>query len=388
MFFLRCFLLFAFLGGVAWGQETSGRRDRVSRLLDAVGRGEISVEAPDELGFLRKLLAALEVPVSSQMLVMTATSLQKQMISPRRPRALYFNEDTYVGYVPGGRVEILSLEEDEGLHLGIFDRAVTGRMPTLRHNENCLTCHQPPELGGAVGLVIESVVPTIHGGGMRAYRREQTGHGIPLGERFGGWLLTDAPDFPHQGNRIVDLSGESPRDRILKPGELYPWSQYPVATSELLPQLLQEHQAGAINRCAVAAQRLAATRERARVLAEEARTLARYFLFADEAPLPPGVQASAEYGAAFAANRRAVGGAALKDLDLQTRLLKYRCSYMIYTPAFTGLPEDLRVATLGEIARALRTSAPEYAYLPATEKGTLRAILTATVPGFPKGEGK
>ena len=50
------------------------------------------------------------MPVSSQLLLFSASSLQSEIINPRNPRALYFNEDTYVGFVPGGKIEVISMD--------------------------------------------------------------------------------------------------------------------------------------------------------------------------------------------------------------------------------------------------------------------------------------
>src|SRR5262245_38111235 len=67
--------------------------NRASRLLDQIAAGEKSLPHEVELGYLRALLAELAVPVSSQTLVYSKTSLQRQRISPRMPRALYFSDD-------------------------------------------------------------------------------------------------------------------------------------------------------------------------------------------------------------------------------------------------------------------------------------------------------
>ncbi len=53
---------------------------------------------------MRSVLAALRVPVSSQTLVFSKTSFQYPKISPERPRALYYNDDVYVGQVHDGRL--------------------------------------------------------------------------------------------------------------------------------------------------------------------------------------------------------------------------------------------------------------------------------------------
>ena len=94
--------------------------DRFTQLKVRLESGELALDRSHEKAFLLSLLALLEIPASSQMLVFSTTSLQLSLISPSNPRALYFNEDVYVGFIPGGRIEIVSLDPELGdlLHSG------------------------------------------------------------------------------------------------------------------------------------------------------------------------------------------------------------------------------------------------------------------------------
>src|SRR5687767_1703536 len=76
----------------------------VSRLFERINAGEVKLAYEGHFGYLRSLLAELEVPVSSQMLVFSKTSLQRHRISARTPRALYFGDDVYVGFCQQGDV--------------------------------------------------------------------------------------------------------------------------------------------------------------------------------------------------------------------------------------------------------------------------------------------
>ena len=68
------------------------------------------------------------------------------------------------------------------------------------------------------------------------------------------------------------------------------------------------------------------------------RETAEYLLFVDEVPLPAPVQGVSEFAATFAATGpRDRKGRSLRELDLKTNLFRYRCSYMIYSPAFDAL---------------------------------------------------
>lgn len=112
---------------------------------------------------------------------------------------------------------------------------------------------------------------------------------------------------------------------------------------------------------------------------EIAWRIVRYLLFQGEAVLPEGgVKADPSFTSAFLSRRR-VGsaGQSLRDLDLQTRLFKYRCSYMIYTKGFGAMPAEMKRRVLQALSMALRDEgAPsEFGYLPVGEKRAIRAIL-------------
>src|SRR5690606_25341520 len=113
--------------------------------------------------------------------------------------------------------------------------------------------------------------------------------------------------------------------------------------------------------------------ESARELDEAARELVRYMLFADEVPIPsPGIEGNAEFLADFQRNRRPDShGRSLREPDLKTRLLRYRCSYMIYSPVFEGLPDIMKSRVLDLLAAELD---PEdgCAWIPAEEKEAIQ----------------
>src|SRR5262245_43385476 len=92
-------------------------------------------------GYLRPLLAALSVPVDSQLLVFSKTGVQHVHTGPLTPRALYFNESAVVGYVAGApEIEIIAHDPVEGLAFYTLDQTADTMTPTRRHS--CLTCHE------------------------------------------------------------------------------------------------------------------------------------------------------------------------------------------------------------------------------------------------------
>src|SRR5436853_7732015 len=74
-------------------------RDDPVSLLQRTASG---LKYDPSFGYVPAVLRSLQIPVSSQVLVFSKTSFQSPKISPRMPRAIYFNDDTYVGFVHGG----------------------------------------------------------------------------------------------------------------------------------------------------------------------------------------------------------------------------------------------------------------------------------------------
>jgi hypothetical protein len=376
--------------------EQRSPRDRFTRLTSGFESGEIALDRSSEKAFVVSVLKALEIPASSQMLVFSTTSLQLSLISPANPRALYFNDDVYLGYVPGGRIEIVSLDPELGGIFYIFDIPKDAQPVRIERSARCMNCHAAEETGHVPGLVLKSVVPGPRGGSLTAYRVEQTGHAVPFAERFGGWHVTGRHAITnHWGN----LTGRFADGTLIKipnpPGERFDFGIYPVATSDVLPQLLLEHQAGFVNRVVEAGYRARTALHvsngqliaaQSAELDAQADVITRYALFADEAALPPGgVEGDAAYRADFLRTRREVGGLSLKDFDLRTRLFKHRCSYMIYGPVFSGLPMEMKRRVYARLRAALSLAEAdrEYAYLPVAEKKTIRSILKATLADLP-----
>lgn len=373
--------------------------DRFTRLKDDFESGRIVLARGDEKAFLVSLLKTLEIPVSSQMLVFSTTSLQLSLISPSNPRALYFNEDVYVGYIPGGRIEIVSLDPELGGVFYIFDIPREGRPIRIERSGRCMNCHASEDTAHVPGLVLKSVVPGPGGGSLAAHRSGQTGHGIPFDQRFGGWYVTGGQAITnHWGNLVGKLDGDALTRIPMLPGDRFSFAKYPAGGSDLLPQLLLEHQAGFVNRVVEASYRARTalhagkgklTDGQVAELDEQARIITRYLLFADEVLLPSGgVAGDKAYRADFLRTRlTGPGGESLKDFDLRTRLFKYRCSYMIYSPVFAGLPPAMKQRVYQRLGVALRLENPDadYAYLPASEKKVIREILRSTLSDLPPG---
>ena len=367
-------------------------RDAFSVWLDKVAKGEATVPKGSEIEVVREYLKIFGIPVTSQMIVYSATSRQR-IISPYRPRALYFNEDVYLGYVPGGRIEVASIDPQAGPVFRIFDFP-RGENATIRpdRSDRCMQCHAGHDNHQLPKLVIDSVIVNNQGGSLETWRTAKFGHDVPLSERFGGWHLTGGHNLgTHHGNTLGELKNGRLTVFENPPGKLFSLANYPLPTSDILPQLLLDHQAGFHNLMTEAVYKIREltapehgplTPDDEKELDRHAVEIVSYLLFQKEAKLPPaGIRGDAGYMNDFQASRRAVDGLSLKDFDLKTRLFRHRCSYMIYTKEWAELPALVKDKCWNYLKRLLSAETQGYAvWIPATERAAIRRILAATLP--------
>src|SRR5437016_3466832 len=85
--------------------------DPVAELQRRIDTGAATLQFEDGQGYLRSLLKNLKIPVSSQSLVFSKSSFQLDLISPKTPRAIYVNDDVYIGFVQEGPLlELVSID--------------------------------------------------------------------------------------------------------------------------------------------------------------------------------------------------------------------------------------------------------------------------------------
>ncbi|NBX35504.1 hypothetical protein EBR16_09150, partial [bacterium] len=363
------------------------------------------------------LLEQLQVPVESQLLVFSKTSLQRALISPVNPRALYFSDDAYVGWVPGGAMEITVFDPVLGATFYVVDAQQPETAPLIARSPECLLCHAHHD--HTPSLRARSVFPDATGEPLSGSGSSNIEPGTPLEERWGGWYVTGrTPGLRHRGNVIGKTTEDFTAENGLR-GVAQPTlpagpdgARYPRATSDIVALLMHDHQVHVHNVLCTANQeaRLAlhrwpAMRELLQlpadsppagscllVLNSQAGKVIEALLCKGEAAFPAdGVQGDGAFEKVYAASRRADGrDRSLRDLDLRTRLLKFRCSPLIYGRTFEAMPRELRAVLLRRLSVGLLAAepAPEFAHLPADERKAIHEILTATLPGLPADWGK
>lgn len=382
----------------------------VSALQARLAAGTWSPPGDTERDRLRAVLDTLEVPVESQVLVFSKTSLQRDLIGPRRPRAIYFSEDCYVGWVPGGLIEVAVTDPVLGV---VFYRVDPRERAGLRieRDPDCLSCHGAALTRHWPGLIVRSVFPDATGEPLSAAGSFLIGHESPLADRWGGWYVTgQSGSLRHMGNVTARLQG---RDTVMDRAaganltdlrRFFPVADYLRPDSDIVALLVLEHQTGMMNRLVTGALRVRKwlayqqnlQRERGepvsaepvgvarRVVESEARRILEYLLFSEEAPfLPEGIRGGSAFSEAFRRHRRTdARGRSLKDFDLRTRLFTWRCSYMVYSQAFDALPPALYAAVARDLGEVLGAGEPPPAFrrLTAGERAGIREILAATKP--------
>ena len=335
--------------------------DPVGRLAKRIDSGQLKLDyAPNGWGYLPALLKELDINPDSQVLVFSHTSIQVEHISPRTPRAIYFNDDAAVGYVQNGdALELTSLDPRQGVILYSLDPARSPR-PVLGRRDDCLRCHQGPVTLAVPGLLISSVQPST-GPGQEHGSAVMTDHRTAFNRRWGGWYVTGTHGAQtHLGNNrnLVDPvhPGAAAYEGTQNVTDLSPWfdtSRYLVPSSDLVALLVLEHQTRMTNllirigwdgRIAQHDGQLAAGGAQLPAqLNAEIDELVGYMLFGDEAPLREPVAGVSGFTKTFPQRGpRDKQGRSLRDFDLKTRLFRYPLSYMIYSAAFDGMPGFVR----------------------------------------------
>ncbi len=348
-------------------------------------------------GYLRSVLAALDIPVASQMLVLSRTGVQRMVTSPANPRALFYNEQTAVGFIRRSPfLELVAHDPEQGAVFYTLDQRATDR-PAFSRQSGCVTCHVASATLEVPGFMTRSLTAGADGTlKLRLGSHDLIDHRTPFERRWGGWFVTGTHGrSTHLGNTVVDagdvrrsLVPAGPQQARSLEGAV-DLAGYPTASSDVVALAVFDHQTRALNL-------LTRLGWEARVAAHEGRVpletpavtstladLVDYLLFVDEAPMPGGLRGSSGFAEWFSSRGpKDAQGRTLHALDLTTRLMRYPLSYTIDSPAFAALPDDIRAALYRGLARVIVAGdpAPKYAHLSADDRRAVVEILRATRP--------
>ena len=375
--------------GVGYGSNEA--RGDLGSLAERVAAGTTGFAYDPDRGYLDAVLADLGIDVASQVLVFSRTSLQTNRIGPQTPRAIYFNDDTYVAWVPKAPALELSAYDPS---LGpVFYRLThtADDMPYMeRQLGTCLRCHDTYGLagGGVPRFLLGSGYIGTDGEIVSHEAWILTSQATPLRNRWGGWYVTGGSGSQvHLGNIVV----EHPEDlqdlealrigNVDDLGSLLDTSRYLTPYSDIVALMILEHQVEVQN--LISRLRFEADSAAGATLGPHVDALVQAMLMDDEVALTDTITGSSGFSEYF----EALGpfdqaGRSLRELDLETRLFRYPLSYLIYSDAIAQLPDAARTAVYARLREILAGSPEEddFAGLSVADRTAISEILHDTLP--------
>ncbi|MGV3773856.1 MAG: hypothetical protein ACO1QB_13215 [Verrucomicrobiales bacterium] len=326
----------------------------VAMLENKLQKGEVKLEWDEKFGFLPSILKELDIPASSQMLVFSKSSLQRDHISPSNPRAIFFNDKVYIGYIPGAPV--IEISEVDSTMGGVFykiDQSKTVPRPKLERTDQCLECHASAKSMGVPGHFVRSF-HTDENGSVDLFGGGQTvNHRTPIEERWGGWYVTgESGSQSHLGNLIGKAAYARHKNdpalgkNITEVSNFFDASKYLAASSDIVALMVMEHQIHMHNflaRLQYESSLALAQYGHINYLNTKVEAFLRYLLFTEEAPIKAPLKGNSTFSSEFVkAGPFDSKGRSLRQLDLDNQLFAYPCSYLIYSEAFDKLPAPLK----------------------------------------------
>ena len=323
--------------------------------------------------------------------------MQAPRISPRNPRAIYFDDTVTLGFIHGAEfLEFAAEDPQQGVVFYTLDQRAVDK-PVIERRDFCLSCHNNRSTLEVPGLLVRSIATTATGAPVPKFGNYTSDHRSPFDERWAGYYVTGHHgSLQHLGNgMLVDRTSETRASgdtlNLDSVKERFDAEHYLSPHSDIVALLVFEHQMHMINLMTRigwdARMLLSAPRPDApAILAQSAGEFVDYLLFADETALPSPVTGTSGFAERFAAEGpKDSRGRSLRQLGLTTRLFRYPCSYMIYADAFDALPPQARDAIYQRMWNVLagKDTSPKYARLSAADRRAIVEILRDTKKDLP-----
>jgi len=320
--------------------STAPPDNAVSRINQKLRDGTARLTFDGRSGYLRSALRILDIPVDSQALVFSKTSFQQKRISETNPRALFFNERVALGWVRDGEIiEVAAHDAREGMVFYTLDQR-PAQNPEFKRVFTCLGCHMAGDTLGVPGMLMFSTGGT----GAAPAASVMTDHRSPIDGRWGGWYVTGSDgSIRHRGKDLDALPDADGFQSLSSDIVALMVLSHQVHMANLLTRVGWEARAAdpALHAPFVAAP--GEERQIADMMSGIAAEVVDYLLFVDEAPLVTPLRGPSEFARRFAASGpRDRQDRSLYDLDLTKRLMRFPCSYEIYSDAFDALPRSAR----------------------------------------------
>ncbi len=391
---------------------TRPTHDPISILNAEIEATRTQLKFDGEQGYLRSVLETLKIPIESQMAVFSKTSVQARLINPQNPRTLFFNDSVVVGWVRGGFIEVAAESPQQGIIFYTLSQERQDK-PRFERKNDCLTCHDSYDALGVPGMLVRSNFVGPNAMTLRSLGSYNSDHRSPLEQRWGGWYVTgNSGSIRHMGNAIV--TDENRPESAVGPETLnldslrgkFDTDAYLSPYSDIVALMVFEHQMRMMNlftrlgwqtRYALyqkSAGKPAPNQGRSqngidfnrKDLRDATNDLVDYMLFVDEAPFANRIQGTSGFSEKFSSEGpHDSKGRSLRQLDLEHRLMRYPCSYMIYSEAFDALPGEARDAVYQKMWQVLsgKDQSAKYARLSPADRQAVVEILRETKQGLP-----
>jgi hypothetical protein len=383
---------------------TTKPSDPIARLQARIDSGELRLKFDENRGgYLVSLLDELRIPRTSQTLVFSKTSLQLFLIAPETPRAIYFNDDVYIGAVQSSPIlEFASMDPNLGAVFYTLEQKEGEKPRFQREFLACLLCHDTGVTNDVPGLMALSVLTDRSGNAIPAAGTAPMSDRTPFKERFGGWYVTGTHGSQqHWGNLVLPVNKDTIGDarnyirRLdLQPGAnitslkaKFDTTRYLTPHSDVAALLLLTHQTRMHNLITKTRYDVESARNDAERIRNAVEPLVRGMFFVWESRLEEPVVGTTT----FAEDFQKLGphdrqGRSLRAFDLKTRLMKYPLSYLIYSEQFKGLQPAARQQFYRRVREILtgQETSRDFSHLSADDRSAILEILTDTVSDFVK----
>ena len=281
-----------------------------------------------------------------------------------------------------------------------------------RRTDNCLVCHTSSRTEGVPGHVVRSLYVDPQGHPQLSAGSRNVTHTTPIKDRWGGWYVTgEHGEQTHIGNLVLH-DDETPALKDNSAGQnlrtlegRFLTERYLTPFSDITALMVLEHQVLVHNRITKAnytyRQAVAYQEVMNKALQQPLETelestgrriqsagdrLVEALLFVNEAPLAGPIRGNAGFEAVFTANGpRDSQGRSLRDLEMQQRMFRYPCSYLIYSEAFQQLPQRMRDYVWSRLRSVLHSEVDDekFAHLSSDDRRAILEILAETHPQVP-----
>jgi hypothetical protein len=383
------------------------RQDKPAKDLQGNLRGDLRLEYTEKWGYLPSLLKHFNIPISSQTLVFAKNSFQLTQIAPSAPRAVYFNDDVYIGWVNHGQyIEVAAPDPKTGPLFYTLAQEYDPHPMLEPQKENCLVCHDTFQTSTPVPrLLVLSVLPNPDGNALKAAALI-TNDQSPFRERWGGWYVTGTHGRQqHLGNTIVRTRADDIDDikkfiarmdlssgaNVTDLSKRFDITEYLSPHSDIVALMVLGHQTHVHNMITSGVYEIHDAIEQdlsgkmSEVVKDAGERIVRAMLFVGEAPLTDPVMGTSPFAAEFVKQGpRDKQGRGLRDLDLKRRLLRYPLSYLVYSKSFDGMPDSLKNYVYRRFREVLsgEDTSPDFAHLSAEDRKAIFEILKDTKPDF------